>query len=296
MVSTLSRVKIALDDIQALFSDQYKNRVLLKKDIGKILEENRHDWRLTTSIYPDKFIDYLLNLTPLVKIELHAPNYDRSLTRYAWGDNPSIYQLALSIKPNSYFSHYTAMYQHNLTEQIPKTIYLNTEQSPKPKGKISLTQERIDFAFKRKQRTTNLIYHYNQWKISCLSGKHTKNLGVEQVAISEEASIPVTNIERTLIDIAVRPVYSGGVFEVLKAYEAATGKLSVNKLIAMLKRIDYIYPYHQAIGFYMQRAAYKESLLDIVKGLQMKYDFYLDYNMKETAYEKEWKLFIPKNF
>ena len=36
--------------------------------------------------------------------------------------------------------------------------------------------------------------------------------------------IRLTNIERTLIDIAVRPVYSGGVFEVLKAYRLAKDK------------------------------------------------------------------------
>ena len=61
-----------------------------------------------------------------------------------------------------------------------------------------------------------------------------------------------TNLERTLIDAAVRPVYAGGVFEVRKAYQLAKEKVSVNRLAALLQKLNYIYPYHQAIGFYLE--------------------------------------------
>ena len=71
----------------------------------------------------------------------------------------------------------------------------------------------------------------------------------------------MTNVERTLIDATVKPMYAGGVFEVAKAFALANDRLSVNKLMPMLRKLDFSYPYHQAIGYYLERAGYKSSQL-----------------------------------
>ena len=158
-----------------------------------------------------------------------------------------------------------------------------------------LEQERIDRAFKGKTRTSKYLFTYKKWTICCLNGINTKNLGVEEIEIDKEGKLPVTNIERTLIDITVRPIYSGGCGEVLEAYKRAKEKISVDLLVAMLKKIKYIYPYHQAIGFYMQRAGFEVSSLNILKKIGMKYDFYLDYDIKKKMYSKEWRIYYPQN-
>jgi predicted transcriptional regulator of viral defense system len=101
-------------------------------------------------------------------------------------------------------------------------------------------------------------------------------------------------VERTLIDITVRPVYSGGVFEVLKAFERAKEEVSINKLLGFLNQLNYIYPYHQAIGFYLTKAGYKESQIKMVKELGINYDFYLDYQIKDPDFSEEWRIYYPK--
>jgi predicted transcriptional regulator of viral defense system len=108
--------------------------------------------------------------------------------------------------------------------------------------------------------------------------------------------ISITSLERTLIDIAVRPDYSGGPGEVLKAFENAKEKVSINKLNAILKKINFIYPYHQVIGFYLERAGYRASQIDLLRKKEIEYDFYLTYNMGETEYSPIWKLYYPKGF
>jgi hypothetical protein len=110
--------------------------------------------------------------------------------------------------------------------------------------------------------------------------------------------LDVTNIERTLVDIAVRPAYAGGVYQVLAAYEGARGHASAEKIEAILKNPQYKYPYHQSIGFYMERAGFSEQELSPLKELGLEHDFYLDYGMAKTNidYNDSWRLFHPKGF
>ena len=158
------------------------------------------------------------------------------------------------------------MYIHNLTEQIPKSVYLNFEQPKKTRSDNPLKQESIDNAFKKKARITKSIAPFGDFRICLLNGQQTNKLGVINTSIKSNEIISVTNLERTLIDIAVRPAYSGGIYEVLKAYEEAAEEVSINKLISILKKLDFIYPYHQVIGFYLEQSgAYREFQINLLK-------------------------------
>ena len=108
----------------------------------------------------------------------------------------------------------------------------------------------------------------------------------------------MTDLERTLIDIVVRPFYAGGVGEVTKAYERAGSRASTNRLAALLRQLDYVYPYHQAVDFYLERSGvFTESAIELFRGkFEFEFDFYLTYQMKEVRYDHRWRLFVPKGF
>jgi predicted transcriptional regulator of viral defense system len=176
-------------------------------------------------------------------------------------------------------------------------IYVNYEQAEKYNKNAMLTQERIDRALLNRPRISNNIARYKDYKICLLNGKFTNRTGVTEITILGNEKLFITDIERTLIDITVRPFYSGGIHEVLRAYKKATGKVSINKIAALLQKLKYIYPYHQAIGFYLQRAGvYKESQVQLLKKFDFKYDFYITHQIKEREYSKEWRLYYPKGF
>ena len=105
----------------------------------------------------------------------------------------------------------------------------------------------------------------------------------------------VTGLERTLIDLAVRPSYAGEVIQVLDAYRKAKNRVSIGTLLTTLKRLDYIYPYHQSIGFYLKKAGYAKSQYNRLKNIGLNYDFYLAYSLKDKDYDPEWRIFFPKS-
>jgi hypothetical protein len=193
------------------------------------------------------------------------------------------------------------MKAHGLTEQIPKTIYLNDEQRLESWLSGRLSQKSIDAAFRRPVRVSGNVAETKDFRVCIINGKNTGKLGVIEMDVNSDkdksmGSWRLTNIERTLIDITVRPIYAGGVTEVLKAFELAKEKVSVNRLAAMLHKLRYIYPFHQAIGFYLERAGYKPSLLEIFQSLPQEFDFYLAHDMRTTDYVENWRLFIPQGF
>jgi predicted transcriptional regulator of viral defense system len=288
-----TRLDIAREDIVALF-DSLPTSVLKHSEISRLMKDNRQFWRLAKSTTCPKFIEFLVRRGRMHAVRLEFPS--RPEVRYIWG-NAALNEVLLSLRPESFFSHYTAMALHELTDQIPKSVYVNAEQGRKIARETSLEQGRIAAAFARAPRISKNTCLYEERRIYLLNGKHTGNLGVIDSVGPDGETIRITDTERTLIDITVRPMYSGGVAQVLEAFRFAQARVSVNKLLGMLKKIDYVYPYHQAIGFYMDRAGgFRDSQIALLAEIDKTHDFYLTYQMKDVDYSEKWRLFFPKGF
>jgi predicted transcriptional regulator of viral defense system len=142
------------------------------------------------------------------------------------------------------------------------------------------------------------MVEHDDLRICMLNGANTGDLGVIEGQMSydtsESAKVRVTNLERTLIDLTVRPIYSGGVAEVLAAFEQAQPLVSVNRMRAMLQDLHYAYPYRQAIGFYLERTGYKKPQVELFSSTPQEFDFYLTHDMRQTEYVPRWRLHVPK--
>jgi hypothetical protein len=242
----------------------------------------------------------MLENTPLREVSIRPADLDnwnsnmRSASRYVW-DSASPYAVAATIEPGAYLSHGTAVLLHGLTDQLPHTIYVNREQTSEGRSYDNITQKSIDVAFSHRPRTSNAVFTYEQSQIVLMHGKNTGRLEVGTIEFNRER-LPVTKLERTLIDITVRPIYGGGVYQVLQAYRNAKEKISTATLMATLAKLDFVYPYHQAIGFYMQKAGYPPKALERLKALGMSFNFYLAHDIRDRVFDSEWRLFYPKGF
>lgn len=259
--------------------------ILRKKDIFHAHSTMRTTWHLASTVSPTRFLNYLTKEKIFNKIVFNFPN--RKEMRFVKG-NVDIYQVLSTLNNRGYFSHITAVSFNNLATDTPKQIFWNVEQLKKNLNSTTISQESINTAFKNKSRITNNICESNGYEIYGISGMFTDNLGV-----IEKNNIRYTDIERTLIDIVVRPQYSGGVKSVLKTFEKAKKNVKITKLIKYYKEIKYVYPYHQSIGFYLEKTNYPVEFIDTFSKIKKIYDFYIDNQISHPSYSKKWQLYYP---
>jgi hypothetical protein len=287
-----TKFETALPRIKAFFANS-PSKVWRRTELGWTLERLRAEWGLPRTLSLKDFLVRLLEASALRQNRLEFPH--RTETLYSW-DAIEPHELAVALNPKGYLTHYSAMALHELTDQIPRTVYVNVEQPAKPQSGQTLEQKAIDAGFRHKPRVSANMAQYGEYRICLLNGMHTGGLGVSSMMSVNERVLRVTDLERTLIDIAVRPFYAGGVYEVLEAYRRARGLVDVPQLTKMYGRLGYVYPYHQAIGFYMERAGYSHQEIESMRKFEMKYNFYLTHQMRSPEFSASWKLYFPKGF
>lgn len=267
--------------------EQIGTAVFWPSDISKIVLHHRSAWE-AWDVSSRDVIDFLLETALLRKAEFTSAKYP-PIVRYLRG-NPPPYRLALSLRRNSFLCHQTALGLHGLAARSG-AIYTNKEQSDKPEP-TGLTQAGINLAFKSQQRRSTYQYQYHEQQYVLVSGKNTGRAGVIRLA-HEGSEVESTDLERTLIDIVVRPAYAGGLENVAAVYDIAFHRVDIEHLTKLLRRLNYLYPYAQSVGFLLQRAGRLEKDLTPLKKLRSEFDFFLDYGMKEPSYDGKWRLYYP---
>lgn len=298
------------------YSDEIKElaikngNILNRTNIINILNKLRSEDKIIQSTSISNFLRYAVDILGLFEeITIFDERKGETLSRYiATYTKVSPYEIALSLLSKSFLTHYSALYINDLTINNPKDIYINKEQSKKhinsSKNIKQITQGRVDYAFSKKMRSTsttyNFSYHKEFYRVHVLNSKNTQNTGVISAKpIGFSKQIEVTNVERTLIDVVVRPKYSGGVKEILESYIRAEGKVNIDKLLDYLDKFDYAYPYHKSILFFLKYAKYDEK--DIAKIIlrynddpRNKIKFYVDYQIVNRKLDEETGVYYPK--
>jgi|SRR5579872_371126 len=268
-------------------SDRIPLRIFWPGEMSQFLLARRNEWGMPT-VGIEELLKALLRQKLITKAEFTSNRYG-TIVRYIRGEH-SPEEMALSLQRDSFLSHGTALSMHGIT--VPgKIMHVNREQSPKTQSS-EITQAGIKLAFRNAQRQSQYIFDYSRMKYMLLSGKHTNRAGVTQVKTLSGKALEVTDLERTLIDIVVRPAYAGGIERVAEAYATLGDSIDVDHLMDLLRRLDHAYPYHQAIGFLLERVG-QSAGFNKLASLGREFDFYLDYRIKDPAFNKKWRIYYP---
>lgn len=276
--------------------DGQEQRVFGPRELTTLLEDQLAPDVVHISQSPAAKLKTLISAGTLRPIDLY--HADRGTprsgtpaqTKYAWR-HATQFDVALSLRPQSYISHLSATEIHGLSPRT-RTVYVNKEQSPKPRLNSVLSQIGIDRAFSGKPRQTTYVLTDGKYRYVLLNGKNTADEGVIRL-VQRKRPLRLTNVERTLIDMVVRPQYAGGAGQILRSTRAARERVRTADLIRILLRLDHAYPYHQALGFYLEAAGFSE---DETKGffeLGVKFNFYLEQSSAPTAFNEKWRIHYP---
>jgi hypothetical protein len=271
-------------DIESLPPKAWNHR-----DFSCYLSERREALNVPRYLTTPGLIDFLVDNEIANERYIDSPEYGRK-SRYVIGDLSTL-AFACSFYKNSYLCHGSALHVHGLAPL--QSVFVNHEQSPK-KTTSKLSQKGIDQAFQNQPRRSAYVFTTTQTTITFLNGKNTGNAGVITALSPEGDSVPVTSLERTLIDCVVRPQYAGGIRLVADAFTKAIGAISVAEIVGLLKQTKYVYPYHQSLGFLLERAGLPHEQLVPLKAMPIRFKFYLDYGMKATRFNQDWKVCYPE--
>ena len=181
-----------------------KTNIFVFAELSKLLQQHVEEWIanddkeipdpalvITKSLGVNALAEAIVKDRVLEKAVLPFPF--RQDIRYLFG-KVDLLDLVQSLSDQGYFTHFTAIYLNDLTEQIPKTIYFNVEQRTSG-GAGQLTQEALNRAFKAEARLSSNVVEYKGTRIVKVNGRNTNELGVLVKRRTKAGAVRVTDLE-----------------------------------------------------------------------------------------------------
>lgn len=132
------------------------------------------------------------------------------------------FAIAVHLVRPSAISHWSALHYHGLTEQVPRIVTASTPT------KVVTPEMRMaskpDGGRKHAWTVQGVRYEFTTVK-----GQHF--FGVEQVWVDENNRVPITDRERTVLELFVSPRVFGGIGEGIGVLDQHLTSLSVQKLV-----------------------------------------------------------------
>lgn len=168
-----------------------------------------------------------------------------------------------------FFSYYTALYLHGLSQQSARHYYLSTTK-----------------------HIQNVDYHGNVFHSVILTEK--RFFGFKEMKYGEER-VFASDLERTIVDVMNRPEYSGGYEEILRSFQDMED-IDWNRLLKYLDKMgEKILCNRIGFVFDMLREFVNTPewlLLELRKRLSDNI-YYFEKNRK-GSYVKKWKIIVDK--
>ena len=144
---------------------------------------------------------------------------------------PHDYAIATALYTPSALSHRTALQLHGLSEQIPQVITCTTT------AKVVTPAMR---ARQPRRRRRASIWQVDGLQIQYVSIRPARFFGIEEIWVDERTRVPVTDRERTVLDLVADPSRAGVFSEALAVLEAHHPELDMSKLISYTLRLGVV--------------------------------------------------------
>ncbi|MCC5847045.1 MAG: hypothetical protein JJU29_03045 [Verrucomicrobia bacterium] len=214
-------------------------------------------------------------------------------------DIRSLLKKAYDRVPSGHFCHYTSVVYHGLTNQVPNRVYIRKRDVGSNRSRPDrLSDLQIRTQFLKPHRRSGDTENLGGGTIVFIAGRLHDEIGVVSVP-SDDSGFPqgsrITNLERCLIDAVVAPHYNGGITTLPGLFEEAVEQLDILKLIEHYRELDFLYPYHQTLGFFLDHSGQEESAARWREHFPPTNRFFVDKDAKSSwPYDPKWQVHYPR--
>jgi hypothetical protein len=262
------------------------------RDLQILLENLKRDSLVAQSLKFDSFFSRVIQ-KDLHKESIHLDSQvvPQDLTRYYFGDTNTEFDKALMYKKDSFLSLSTSLNFQGLSTIQDNIIYTSSELNDKSKYSkpITLTQQDIDNSYSKEARKTKSYAEYGDKFLVLLTPKYSN-----KIEVIEYNGIPVSSINRALVEIIVNSQYYKSTQEIINIFKPIKKYIDLEKVNNVLIGFNYIYPFHQCVGFFLEQIGFKREELGIFHKYVDTLVFYTRKQLLEYRYDDYWKIRFNK--
>lgn len=208
-------------------------------------------------------------------------------TRYTFNTDFNIYKFCNTLEKNSFFSMSTALNIQGLSQYRSDFIFVSKERITRIKqDNIHLTQEDIDKAFAKKPRRTNAYDKLDDHIVILLESNNT-----DAFEIIEYNGYRVSSINRAFVEIITNIHYFQSSTKVIEVFCAIKHDLDIDKIYTIIEKFDYIYPYFQLAGYYLEKIGYSKEELHRFFARKSSLRFYTEKNKEQYFFDEYWNIY-----
>lgn len=137
---------------------------------------------------------------------------------------PHDYVIATALYSPSALSHRTALHLHGLSEQVPQVIMCTTT------AKVVTPAMRTGGQRRGQRRAST--WEIEGLEVQYVSVRPERFFGIEEVWVDERSRVPVTDRERSVLDLFADPPRAGGFGQALGVIEDHCRDLDLEKLVS----------------------------------------------------------------
>ncbi len=166
------------------------------------------------------------------------------------------FEIAMALVDPAAISHWSALHYHELTEQVPRTVFVLTK-----------TETSVPRMRNAGSKRSNRGYLVRDTTYQFIQVRTKRFFGTQKVWVGD-ARVSMTDRERTLLDGLSMPQYCGGFAEVLHAFQVGLDRLDIERITDYAVRLDTATA--KRLGWVLERQGLDSSQVETLAALPIK--------------------------
>jgi hypothetical protein len=272
-------------NVNKILSIINQNDFLTQEQLFEILKDLKNRNLVSKSL---TFNTFLLKLIDKGLKQYSIDIRGHSKIRYSMKSDFNIYNFCKTLQNNSFFPMTTSLNIQNLTNYRNKYIYVSKERAHRNEFQENkLEQKDIDSAFSKNPKRTNAYDKLGEYLIILLE---TNNTSSYEIIKYKEYNI--SSVNRAFVEIISNVHYFQSTNHVIKLFKEIKDELDLGKIYNVIEKFNFIYPYYQLAGFYLESIGFEKKELHKFYEKKTDLKFYTEKNREKYSFDTYWNIYF----